>query len=30
MLLPLEKVLQEKSLTHEAALAAQDYFRRTA
>jgi 8-oxo-dGTP pyrophosphatase MutT (NUDIX family) len=30
MLLPLEKVLREKSLTHEAALAAQDYFRRTA
>ena len=30
MLLPLEKVLQEKSLTHEAALAAKDYLSRTA
>ncbi|MGH8519505.1 MAG: NUDIX domain-containing protein, partial [Panacagrimonas sp.] len=30
MLLPLEQVLQEKSLTHEAALAAKDYFSRTA
>jgi len=27
-LLPFEKVLQEKTLTHEAALAAQDYFSR--
>ena len=28
VLLPFEKVLEEKSLTHEAALAAQDYFSR--